>query len=120
MTAHHLRCLSVASGFPNHNKSTAYQVADTFLRANKFHLNVPKSEIDDVVLLMRNIRAGKISLQNIKDWIRIHITPLSTNMHKPVELEEDEIIPLDDVKDISAVATKENASLLKALSSNSS
>ena len=53
MTAHHLRCLSVASGFSNHNKTTAYQVADTFLRANNFHLSVLESEIDDVVLLMR-------------------------------------------------------------------
>lgn len=112
-------CIETTRGFPNDNKSTAYQVAGTFLRANKFHLSVPESEIDDVVLLMRDITAGKISLQNIKDWIRKHITPYPTNLHKPVESEETEIIPVDDVKDISAVATKENAFLLKALSSDS-
>jgi prophage maintenance system killer protein len=120
MTAHHLRCLSVASGFSNLNKTTAYQVADSFLRANNFHLSVAESEIDDVVLLMKDITAGKISLQNIKDWSRKHITLLPTNLHRPIDSEESEIIPVDDVKDITVVATKENASLLKALSGNSS
>ena len=65
MIAHHLRCLSVASGFSNHN--TAFQAADTFLRANRFQLSVPESEIGDVVLLMSDTNGGKISLQNIKD-----------------------------------------------------
>ena len=98
MTAHHLRCLSVASGFSNHNNITVYQVADTFLRANRFQLSVPESEIDDVVLLMRDITAGKISLQNIKDWIRKHLTPLPGNLQKLVESEESETIPLDESK----------------------
>ena len=120
MTAHHLRCLSVASGFSNLNKTTAYQVADSFLRANNFHLSVAESEIDDVVLLMRDITAGKISLQNIKDWSRKRITRLPTNLHRPVDSEVTELIPVDDVKDITVMATKENASLLKALSGNSS
>ena len=113
MTAHHLRCLSVVSGFSNLNKTTAYQVADSFLRANNFHLSVAESEIDDIVLLMRDITAGKISLQNIRDWSRKHLTPLPTNLHRPVDSEVTEIIPVDDVKDITVVATKENASLLK-------
>ena len=115
MTAHHLRCLSVASGFSNHNNITAFQAADTFLRANRFQLCIPESEIGDVVLLMRDINAGKISLQNIKNWIRKHITPFPSNLQKLVESEEIESIPLDEVKDISAIATLENAASLKAL-----
>ena len=115
MTAHHLRCLSVATGFSNHNNITAFQAADTFLRANRFQLSIPESEIGDVVLLMRDINAGKISLQNIKNWIRKHITPFPSNLQKLVESEEIESIPLDEVKDISAIATMENAASLKAL-----
>lgn len=117
MTAHHLRCLSAASGFSNHNKITAYQAADTFLRANRFQLSVPKNEIDDVVLLMSDITAGKISLQNIKDWIRKHIIPLPS-WQKPVVSEETETIPVDEVRDISAIATMENAASLKALTAS--
>jgi len=64
---------------------------------------------------MRDINAGKISLQNIKNWIRKHITPFPSNLQKLVESEEIESIPLDEVKDISAIATMENAASLKAL-----
>lgn len=115
MTAHHLRCPSVASGFSNYNKITAYQAADTFLRANRFQLSIKESEIDDVVLLMRDITAGNVSLQNIKDWIRKHIMPFPSNWQKPVVSEETETIPVDEVKDISAIATMENAASFKAL-----
>lgn len=115
MTAHDLRCLSLASGFSNHNNITAFQAADTFLRANRFQLSIPKSEIGNVVLLMRDINAGKISLQNIKKRIRKHITPFPSNLQKLVESEEIESIPLDEVKDISTIATMENAASLKAL-----
>ncbi|MDQ5869929.1 MAG: hypothetical protein M3530_09430, partial [Thermoproteota archaeon] len=58
MAAHHLRCLAAARGFSDQNKTTAYQATDTFLRANRFQLNVPEIEIDDVVLLMRRITIG--------------------------------------------------------------
>ena len=61
---------------------------------------------------MSDITAGKISLQNIKHWIRKHIIPFPS-WQKPVVSEETETIPVDEVKDISAIATMENAVHLK-------
>lgn len=66
---------------------------------------------------MSDITAGKISLQNIKDWIRKHIIPFPS-WQKPVVSEETETIPVEEVKDISAIATMENAASLKALTAS--
>ena len=60
--------------FLNGNKRTGFALAEAFLQANGYELNV---EANDAYQLLLDIAAGKISEIDVEDWVASHLSELS-------------------------------------------
>ncbi len=63
----------VTHPFLNGNKRTGFALAEAFLQANGYELNV---EANDAYRLLLGIAAGKIPETDVEDWVARHLSEL--------------------------------------------
>jgi len=76
VASYYIWCLVNNHPFLDGNKRTAYQIAYVFLLANGYLLTQMKPQ--DVVTTLNSIAMGKISREELTQWIEQHLSQLNS------------------------------------------